>query len=96
MLVEYNDTTEPLPNGAKLPDHPAQTTSKRIVKFGQVSDDADGTPLTGGLHRNEITMLKGNQRDSLSHLYRYQIENGHIFHTRPLIVIECATEDVIE
>lgn len=90
----FDDVTEPLKNGAKLPEHPALTTSKKIVEYGAVQDDATGTVLHGGLHNNEITMLMGGQQGSLSHLFRCAIRNRHIYHTRPLVVISVRTEDV--
>lgn len=94
MSDEFADTTEPLVNGAELPDHPADTTAKKIIAFGRVFDDASGTVLYGGLHNNEITMLMGGQRESLSHLFRFVIRDRHIYHTRHLVTIECKTEDV--
>lgn len=90
-LIE--ETTEPLRNGQKLPDHPSDTTALKIVKFGAVRDDADGTPLQSGLHQNEIRMLQMGQQMSLGHLYRYAILDGRIFHTRDLVVIDvCCVE----
>lgn len=94
MSDEFPDTTEPLLNGAELPTHPADTTAKKITHFGRVFDDATGTVLTAGLHNNEIAMLMANQCESLSHLFRFVIRNMHIYHTRPLVVIECRTEEI--
>src|SRR5882672_1533569 len=89
-----DDVTELLANGATLPDHPASTTGLKIVSFGQVSDDADGTVLTGGLHQSEISMLMNGSQMSLGHLYRFAIRNGKIFHTRRLVTIDCKCEPV--
>lgn len=89
----YDDTTEPLINGAKLPDHPANTTARKIVSLGPVRDTADSTVLTAGLHRNEMAMLRSDQRESLSHLYRYAIIDHCIYHTRHLVTVDCKTED---
>lgn len=90
------DVTEPLANGAELPSHPALTTAKKVVEYLSVFDDANGTPLQGGLHRNEIAMLMGKQPHPLGHLYRYAIVNRHLYHTRSLACINVRTEDVVE
>src|SRR6267142_1506448 len=94
--MTYDDVTEPLRNGDPLPSHPALTTSKKIIEYGEVSDDANGTILYGGLHNNEIAMLMNGNQMALSHLYRYAIRNKHIYHTRPLAIIAVRTEDVVE
>ena len=83
-----DDITEPLPNGAELPEHPATTTARTITEYGNVWDDADGRPLGRGMHENEIKMLMGGEKGGLSHLYLYAIRNKHIYHTRPLVVID--------
>ncbi len=80
-------TTEPLRNGARLPDHPNHTTALTVTRYGRVFDDSDGRELTAGLHRNEVAGLMSGER-SLSHLYRYVIQSGYIYHTRPLVTIE--------
>lgn len=92
----FDDTTEALPNRAELPAHPALTTSKKIIEYGRVWDDADGITLHGGLHQNEIAMLMSGDQMSLRHLYRYAIINKHIYHTRPLVCIDVRTEEVVE
>lgn len=80
--------TQPLRSGDKLPDHPDHTTSLKIIKYGRVTDDADGHECAGGLHATEISMLKGGERGGLAHLYRYAIIDGRIFHTRNLVVVD--------
>ena len=83
------ETTEPLPNGAALPDHPANTTALRIIEYGKVWDDGDGRPLqTGVLHENEIRMLMNGEVGGLGHLYLYALRNRHIYHTRKLVTID--------
>lgn len=91
-----DDTTEPLPNGADLPTHPALTTAKRITDYGDVFDDASGIQLHGGLHANEISRLMSGDQMRLTHLYRYCIRNKRIYHTRPLVIISVKTEDVVD
>lgn len=82
------ESTAPLRNGDKLPDHPANTTSLKVVKYGQVWDDGDGKELTAGLHENEIKTLMNGDPMALAHLYRYVIRNDRIYCTRPLVVID--------
>lgn len=89
MSVEI---TEPLANGAKLPDHPDRTTSLKIVEFLSVHDAIDGKPLKRGMHENERRMLSFGQQMALTHLYLYDIRDGRILHTRPnpvIIDVEC-------
>lgn len=85
------DVTEPLANGAELPDHPATTTAFKIIEYGTVVDAMDGTVLKRGMHENELRMLMIGQQMALKHLYIYQIRNRRIFHTRDAVVInvEC-------
>lgn len=90
-MIEYNSVTEPLPNGAPLPQHPDDTTAKKIVHFGFVYDADDGVQLSAGLHRNEISVLMSGQR-ILDHAYRYAIVDRRIFHTRAKVIIHVATE----
>ena len=86
-LIE--ETTEPLPNGAALPDHPANTTSLTVIEYGKVFDDGDGRPLeTGKLHENEIRMLMNGEVGGLGHLYLFAIRDKKIYHTRRLVVID--------
>lgn len=87
-------TTEPLRNGARLPTHPATTTALRITAYGEVRDAKDGHPLTAGLHNNEIRTLMGGGNPALAHLYRYAIRDGHIYHTRSRVTIDCECEEV--
>lgn len=82
------ESTEPLPNGAKLPEHPASTTSLKVVKYGKVWDDADGKPCIVGLHENEMRMLMAGDQMALQHLYCYAIRGDKIYHTRPLVVVD--------
>ena len=89
-----DDITEPLRNGAELPTHPNDTTSKKIVEYVHVYDDANGKRLTGGLHNNEVSMLMNGEIGSLGHLYKYKILNKRIYHTRPLVCITCKVVDV--
>ena len=91
------EITEPLANGAPLPDHPANTTALKIIEYGKVFDDGDGRPLqTGKLHENEIRMLMTGQQMALNHLYLYVIRDRRIFHTRGLVTIDvqCVPVDV--
>jgi len=86
--------TSPLKNGDKLPDHPSDTTALQITKYGRVFDATDGLELLPNLHRTEIGMLRGGERGGLSHLYRFHIESGHIFHTRAAAVVEVECESI--
>jgi hypothetical protein len=92
--TNFDDTTEALPNGANLPEHPALTTSKKITEYGRVWDDADGVTLHGGLHEAEIRNLMNGDQMALKHLYRFAIRNKRIFHTRNLVCIDVKTENV--
>lgn len=83
-----DEYTEPLANGAELPTHPSSTTALKIVKFGSVRDDSDGTPLKIGLEANELSMLMAGEQGALTHLYLYAIKNNRIFHTRDLVIID--------
>lgn len=94
VSLDSNETTEPLPNGAELPTHPALTNARRIIAYGRVWDDADGITLLGGLHANEVRMLMSGQQMNLKHLYRYAIRNRRIYHTRNLVCIDVRCEDV--
>ena len=93
-MDEQDDVTEPLPNGAKLPDHPANTTARKIVKYNRVWDDSDGRPLTAGLSEATVAMLMSGEKGGLGHLYHYAIRRGHIFHTRSLVNIDVRVVDV--
>lgn len=95
MTDDYDDTTEPLPNGAPLPDHPSSTTARKITAYGPVHDADDNTQLTAGLHRNEILMLMSGQR-ILDHAYRYAIIDRKIYHTRSRVIIQVKTEPANE
>ncbi len=89
-------TTEPLANGAALPDYPSSTTSLKIIKYGKVYDAEDGRPLTPGtLHNSAVSMLMGNQIGGLGHLYCFAIRDKKIYHTRKKVVIdvECVDAD---
>lgn len=89
-----DQTTEALRNGDSLPKHPSSTTALKIVRYGDVWDDQDGTKLTAGLHENEVqTLMNGNQM-ALRHLYRYAIRNDRIFHTRGLVTIDVDCEPI--
>lgn len=96
--MDYDSITEELANGAPLPDHPATTTSRKIVALGSVHDAVDGTELTAGLHRaTAVVLMEGGH--PLNHLYRYCVlsHNGarRIFHTRPNgVTIRVRTEPV--
>ena len=90
------DVTAPLKNGDRLPDHPANTTALKIVKFGKVYDSEDGVELGGGLHASELACLMDGNQMALEHLYRFAIRSGKIFHTRASVVIECKTVDIAE
>jgi hypothetical protein len=84
------ETTEPLKNGADLPDHPASTTSLKIIEYGNVYDDGDGTPLQQGkLREAEVQNLMHGDQMALRHLYLYAIRNKKIYHTRNLVTIDC-------
>lgn len=90
-MEEYS---EPLRTGAKLPVHPADTTARKVISYGEVSDSRDGHILTAGLHRNEIQTLKHGGNPALSHLYRYAIQDGCIYHTRSRVTMAVTTTDV--
>lgn len=85
--------TEPLPNGARLPKHPAHTTSLKVIRYGKVHDATDGKELRGGLHQNELRQLRQNNQMALTHLYAFCMIEGKIYHTRRAVVI---TVDCIE
>jgi hypothetical protein len=91
---EVDDTTEPLVNGAELPDHPANTTALKIVSFGKVYDAEDSRPLRVGLHQNEIRMLMEGEQMALTHLHAYAMLNGHIYHTRKAVTVDCKCIEV--
>lgn len=93
-MSDYDSITEPLKNGDALPEHPNDTTAKRITDYGPVFDADDSTPLTSGLHSNEISQLKRGNQMALSHLYRFTIINNHIYHTRKQVVIHVKTINV--
>jgi hypothetical protein len=88
-----DDVTELLANGARLPEHPASTNSLKVVSFGTVRDDGDGTILKGGLHENEVRILMSGHPGALGHLYRFVIRNQRIYHTRSLVTIDVLCED---
>lgn len=88
------DITESLANGAKLPDHPATTTALKIIKFGKVRDAQTNHPLRVGLHQNEVRCLMDGNQMGLQHLHAFVMLNGHIYHTRPAVIIEVDTEAV--
>lgn len=92
-MSEYDSVTEPLRNGDSLPSHPDDTTAKRITAYGFVYDADDGTQLTAGLHRNELSRLQCRDQMALTHLYRYCIIDKKIFHTRNSVIIHCQTTD---
>lgn len=89
------EVTEPLANGAEVPDHPSTTTSRRVTSRGTVRDAEDGTKLTAGINRNELMLLMAGER-ILTHLYRYCILNNRIYHTRKSVVIEVECEPLDE
>jgi hypothetical protein len=94
-LIE--ETTEPLPNGAALPDHPANTTALKVVEYGKVWDDGDGRPLQSGrLGENEIRMLMLGNQMALQHLYCYAIRDKKIYHTRRLVTVDVKCREVAE
>lgn len=90
----FEETTEPLPNGAELPDHPANTTALQIVSFGKVWDDGDGRPLTAGLHESQVRMLQMGHQMALQHLYLYAIRDRKIYHTRNLVTIDVKVKEI--
>lgn len=89
-----DDVTGPLPNGADLPDHPANTTGLQIVSYGKVWDDGDGRPLTAGLHEAQVKMLMLGRQMALQHLYLYAIRDKKIYHTRNLVTIDVKVKEV--
>ena len=87
------ELTEPLANLAELPPHPAHTTGRKIERVLEVRDATDGVRCTAGLPRNELSLLMNGQR-VLSHLYRYAILNGRIYHTRNQVVCVVKCQDL--
>lgn len=89
--------TEPLASGAALPDHPADTTARKVIKYLSAFDSHDGHELSAGLHRNEIEILRQGETGGLSHLYRYSFvqegKNLKIYHTRNRVVISVLCKD---
>ena len=92
--MTHDDVTEPLPNGADLPKHPANTTGRKVISYGKVLDAEDGRPLRAGLHQNEIRMLMAGHAGGLGHLYAFAMLNDKIFHTRQSVVVDVKTIDV--
>lgn len=90
-VYEYDSVTDPLKNGDPLPDHPDDTTAKKITVYGPVYDASDGIQCTAGLHRNEVARLQAGDQMALMHLYRYVILDRKIYHTRPSVIIHCKT-----
>jgi hypothetical protein len=86
--------TEPLKNGSRLPEHPSDTTSLKIVKYGEVRDSHSGVLCAPKLHNSDVSSLKAGNK-SLSHLHLFKIENGRIWHTRSrvTITVECEPLD---
>lgn len=91
---EYDAVTEPLKNGDPLPDHPDDTTAKRITVYGPVFDADNGQQFTAGLHRSEVDQLQHGNQMALTHLYRYTVLDRRIFHTRQAVVIHVKTIEV--
>jgi hypothetical protein len=90
-----DDTTEPLPNGATLPEHPASTTALKIIEYGKVYDDGDGRPLLAGkLHESDVRMLMSGHNGALGHLYLYAIRDKKIYHTRRLVTIDVKVTEI--
>lgn len=90
-----DETTEPLPNGAELPEHPASTTALKIIEYGKVWDDGDGRPLASGrLHESQVRMLMNGDQMALQHLYLYAIRDKKIYHTRQLVTIDVKVTEV--
>lgn len=87
-----DEFTDPLRNGDELPDHPSSTTALKIVKYGDVWDDQDGTRLKVGLHENELRMLMNGEQMALQHLYLYAFRNNRIYHTRNLVTVDVECE----
>ena len=87
MADVTTEVTEPLANGAELPDHPANTTALKVIKYGKVFDADDGRPLRAGLHQSTLRTLMSGQR-ILGHLYAYVILDHHIYHTRNRVVVD--------
>ena len=85
--------TEPLKNGAKLPEYPSDTNAKKITEYLTVRDAENGKQLSAGLHRSEVELLKLGI-PILPHMYRYQIAGGVIYHTRPAVVVEVSCDPV--
>lgn len=90
--MEY---TEPLKSGDKLPNHPADTTARKIIRYGEVKDAHSGIICEGGLHKNEIDMLRRGEKGGLAHLHRYVIvQEGNIrriYHTRSRVIVQVET-----
>lgn len=87
-----DEYTEPLANGDELPKHPSSTTALKIVKYGNVWDEQDGTRLKVGLHNNELKMLMSGEQGALQHLYLYAFRNDRIYHTRRTVTIDVECE----
>ena len=95
-MVNFDSITAPLPSGSPLPNHPSDTTARQIIKLGVVYDSADGIQLQRGIHGSELACLMSDNQMALGHLYRYEIRNGKIYHTRPSVVIACLTQPIDE
>jgi hypothetical protein len=89
------EQTEALKNGAKIPIHPAETTARKIIKYGEVRDAHSDVLCSGGLHRNEIDMLRRGEVGGLAHLHKYCfVQEGNtrrVYHTRPRVIISVET-----
>ena len=88
------EQTHALRNGDEIPKHPASSTAREIVQYLKVRDAKDGTELLGGQIRGtELSMLMSGEQMSLRHLYLYTTRSGHIYHTRPSVIITVETTD---
>src|SRR6185436_15277291 len=89
------EVTEVIYNRGEIPRHPATTTARKVVGLLEARDAEDGTRLTAGLPRNELSLLMNGQ-PILSHLYRYAAINGRIYTTRVngvVLVVKCVADE---
>jgi hypothetical protein len=89
------EVTEVVFNRGEIPQHPANTTSRKVERILEVLDAKDGTRCTAGLGRNELNLLMNGQ-PILPHLYKYVAINGRVYTTREtgvILVVKCRSDE---
>lgn len=89
------EVTEVVFNRGEIPQHPANTTARKVDRILEVLDAQNGQRCTAGLHRNELNLLMNGQA-VLPHLYKYYAINGRVYTTRPngvILVVKCSPNE---